>query len=900
MSPAAARPSARYRSAIVISVLAFMLLGFFALGRLPIDLPPSHDAPRLNIRISAPGLTAPISEEKLTLPLEAVLAGVPGVVTMESVTASGSASIDLYLDHRRDIDAVQRDVMARLERARASWPASIDPPSVTLIDHSSASMEFNLTSGTHDPLALRDWVEAEFAKRLRELPGVAAVDIAGGTVREILVMPDQRRLAGYGLSFEDLLQAIRKNPEVDSRAGQLPVKKRTRREPMLSGSLAAVAAVPVVLPDGESIRLSEVARLTLTQESTSTPLRADGAEAVKVTVHRQAQAALSDVVGRVRSHVDWMRANRLIPDGIEIQSLSGRFDEARRPLKKMAYALLIGFVLVLSAAHLLWGRGRRTLMLGVITVASLQGVFIAMALSGMALDVMTLGGLVLGTGLFGGSVMLMFAGTARPTRAPVNGVSPVMAAAVALVAALVPVWFVGGELSALYREFIAVFAGAWLLAALLAWWLVPMFDTRRRGGQAPWNAAVSHAMARLRHSYDGLLRRLLRRAVLGLAVAAVTMAVLGSVLFVKIREAPAQNGPPGQEVVLHIQGPDGAGLSALADDIAQRLGSLPELRQVSHSAQVSREEPMLRMDDERARELGVDIAAVGKALAIALTGITAGHFRDADHRYNVRMRLPPEESDGVATGKILLLGELENRPAVHLRDVATLERVVVPAQIRRHNGKPAIEVTARIASESSPDQAMKTVNATLDGMKLPAGYRLFFGRGGVTAPEKRGPIAPGVSLLLIMAVTTLLYRSPRLGLLITLTAGVTLIGTGAALLSFGMTLSPPVWLGALLLLGISAGHATVWVARCEAPWPRLPWLRRLKQAARYQFGPLFAMVLTAILGMLSLMWINGSASVLHTLVIILATGLLVSLLINLLLTPLLYWLVTRKEQTPKP
>src|SRR3990167_3745695 len=106
-------------------------------------------------------------------------------------------------------------------------------------------MEFNLTSRTHDPLALRDWVETGFAKRLRELPGVATVEITGGTVREILVMPDQRRLAGYGLSFEDLLQAIRKNPEVDSRVSQSPVKKRTRREPMLSGSLAAVAAVPV-------------------------------------------------------------------------------------------------------------------------------------------------------------------------------------------------------------------------------------------------------------------------------------------------------------------------------------------------------------------------------------------------------------------------------------------------------------------------------------------------------------------------------------------------------------------------------------------------------------------------------------------------------------------------------
>ena len=898
MPPAAARPSARYRSVTVFSILAFVLLGFFALGRLPTDLPPSRDAPHLNIRFSAPGLSAPLIEENLIFPAEVALTGLPGVVAMESTIVSGSASIDLRLSQRRDIDAVLRDVLLRLERGRTSWPGSFDPPVVTWIDQSSASLEFNLISRAHDALALRDWIEAEFAKRLRELRGVAAVDVQGGSGREILVMPDQRRLAGYGLSFEDLLQAIRKNPEVDPRASQLPVRKKGRREPILSGSLAAVAAIPVVLPDGESIRLSEVARLVLNQPADPSLLRVDGVEAVKVTVHKQAQTALSDVVEQVRAHVDWMRANQLIPESIEVHSDSGRFDEARKPLKKMVYAFLIGFVLVLSSAHLLWGRGRRTLMLGVITVASLQGVFIAMALSGMALDAMTLGGLVLGTGLFGSSVVMMFEGKGRSTRTSVTSTSPVIASAFALVAALVPVWFVGGELNALYREFVVVFVIAWLLGALLAWWLVPMFDTRRRGGKAQWNMPISHAMARMRHSYDGLLRRLLQKSVLGLTVASVAMAVLGSVLYVKASLPPAQNGLPGQELVLRIQGPNSAGLSALANDITRRLASLPELRQVSHSARVFREELMPHMDDERAHQAGVDIAGVGRALAIATTGVPTGSFRDADHHYSVRMRLPPEDSGSVATGKILLLGELANRPAVHLRDVATLERVVVPAQIRHYDGKPAIEITAQIASESLTDQLLMKVRATVGTVSLPSGYQLFFGRNAKSAPENQGLIAAGISVLLIMAMAIWLYRSLRLALLITLTAGITLAGTVVVLQIFGMPLSTPVWVGALLLLGISAGHATALVTRCEALSPDLHLLRRLELAARYQFGLLFTMVLTAILGMLFLIWVNSSASVLHTMVFVLATGLLVSLLVNLFLTPLLYRLISHKEQTP--
>lgn len=889
MPPAAARPSARYRSVVVVLLLAFLLLGVFALGRLPVDLPPSRDAPRLNLRISAPGLIAPVLEQQLTQRLERALAGVPGVAAMDSITTSGEISIDLSLNHRRDIDRVQRAVMARLEQTATPWPALIDAPTLVLGDGVSKVAEFTLTSGTRDALALRDWIEAGFAKRLRELPGVATVDIEGGMVREILVLPDQRRLAGYGLSFEDLLQAIRRNPEADPQSRAAPVKGRSRREPVQSGNLAAVAALPVMLPGGETIYLSEVAGLMLSH-APEAALRVDGAEAVKVTVVKQPRAALSEVAEEVRAHVDWMRANRLIPEGIEIHSFVSQLDAARKPLRKMAYAFLIGFVLVLVVAHLLWGSGRRTLMLGVIIVAAMQGVFIALALSGAALDVMTLGGLVLGTGLFGGTAMLLFEGRAQP--APAHGVNPVHAAAVAMVMALVPAWFAGGELSAVYRELILVFGGAWLLAALLALWLVPMFDSRRRRqASAPWHAAAGHAISGMRQSYDRLLRRLLRHAVPALLVAVLVLAALTTTVFMKGREMSAPIELPGREILLRLQGRDGAELTALADDIVQRLGKLPGLCQTSHSAQMTREEWLPRLDEERARELGVDLGLVGKALAIAATGIPAGSFRDADRRYNVRMRLPPEEdADGIAAGNILLLGELEQRPAVHLRDVATLERVVVPARMRRHNGTPEIEITALLAEGYSSEQLMTEADSLLDKVKFPSGYQLMLGRGGDTARNTNGLMALALAVLLVFVAQAWLHRSLRPALAITLAGGATVVGTAAALLLSGMPVSPPVWLGALVLFGIAAGHAATLAAARDKP--------HLRQIARHPFRPLFSMVLAAFLGMLSLMWVNGSVSGLHILITVLLTGLPISLLINLLLTPLLYWMFLRQEQTP--
>jgi multidrug efflux pump subunit AcrB len=214
----------------------------------------------------------------------------------------------------------------------------------------------------------------------------------------------------------------------------------------------------------------------------------------------------------------------------------------------------------------------------------------------------------------------------------------------------------------------------------------------------------------------------------------------------------------------------------------------------------------------------------------------------------------------------------------------------VPARIHRHNGIPEIEITALLADAYSPEQMMTEIDALLDKVELPSGYQLMPGRGGDAARNYSGMMAFLLAVFLVFAAQALLHRSLRLALPITLAAGATVVGTGAVLLLSGMPLSPPVWLGALMLFGIAAGHAATLAAACET--------RHLRQIARHQFRPLFAMVLTAILGMLSLMWVNGGVSVWHILIIVLLTGLPISLLINLLLTPLLYWLFLRKEQTP--
>ena len=128
MPPAAVRPSSRHRFLVVLATLTVLLSGFFALGRLPIDLLPAHEAPHLLVRVSVPGVSASVIEEKITRRLEQTLTGTAGVTSIESVTTSGGAVIDLPLQHRRDMEAAQQNMTLRLDQAKSFWPASVEPP----------------------------------------------------------------------------------------------------------------------------------------------------------------------------------------------------------------------------------------------------------------------------------------------------------------------------------------------------------------------------------------------------------------------------------------------------------------------------------------------------------------------------------------------------------------------------------------------------------------------------------------------------------------------------------------------------------------------------------------------------------------------------------------------------
>jgi multidrug efflux pump len=357
------------------------------------------------------------------------------------------------------------------------------------------------------------------------------------------------------------------------------------------------------------------------------------------------------------------------------------------------------------------------------------------------------------------------------------------------------------------------------------------------------------------------------------------------------------------KIVLRIQGPEFTQLSEIGDRVQNRLRQLPNTGEVNHSAAALIEMPVLRMDEERARNLGINIIEAGRALAIGVSGIYAGSFRDAEHRYDIRLRLNADKARRAPDlGRILLRGELDNRSAVYLQDVATIEQAAVPARLARYNGSPAVEVSIIPENDAATDQLLDQVREALKNIQPPSGYRLSY-----AVPEEiplrhsDGLQGLGWALLGVFIATALLCRSLYIATLVTLSACFALGGAAAALLLFGLPVSPAAWLAAQILIGITASYAVAPALYLQALARHGIALRtRVTRSARQQFRPLLAMTLLGILGMLPLLWTNSESVNFQPIVIIIATGLVFSFIAASLVVFLLYFTIPGKAQNHQP
>jgi len=588
--------SIRHPVGVSVIALAVIVLGVFALSRLSIDLHPHIIYPEIRVRVLSPGVPATVMEDQFTRQLEEQLAITEDAIGVQSRTSEGAVSVELSFEYGKDIDIALRDASTRLDRAKRFLPDTPDPPIIYKRDPSQIPVqEFVVSSPLRDPVELRSWVDDVFSKWFINLPGVAAAEVGGGLIREIQILPDQQRLAGVGLSMQDVIDALQRGNREDP-AGRL---KMSRQE--LSGRISGrftsgeqSAELPRQLGDGDVIHLQEVAEIIDTHEDERLRVRVNGIPGIKLSIQKQPTANTVAVVDVVKERMDWLRQQELLPEDIEIRSVSDESVYIRQALSNSTMAAASGALLAMLVVYLFLGNLRRTLIIGSAIPIAIMVTFVIMGMGGLTLNIMTLGGLALGVGLIVDNTIVMLENIYRHQSkgeadldAGIHAAQEVNSAIVAStstnLAAVLPFLFIGGLTGLLFRELIFTISAAILASLVIALTLVPALAAKVHSVErSRVRRAVDGALRWLQERYAGVVAGVLRFPVLVILAFVLMLAAALQVFFADGAEVFLPDMDDGR-VSVNISTDPGVTLDEMDNSvqiIEQLLAQQPEVEQV--------------------------------------------------------------------------------------------------------------------------------------------------------------------------------------------------------------------------------------------------------------------------------------------------------------------------------
>lgn len=478
-----------------VSMLALtvVVIGFFALEKLGVDLLPHIIYPEIRVSVRDPGVPARIMEDQVTRQIEEQLSITEGAIAVQSTSSEGSSRISLSFPYGTDIDIALRDASTRLDRAKRFLPDSIDPPIIYKRDPSQIPvMEIAIRSDSRDPVKLREWVDYNFSRWFINLPGVAAAEIGGGNIREIQIIVDQERLAHFGMTLAELKNKIRLN-NIEAPTGRLstPSQEFNTRTSGRFNSIEDIRNLPISSTRDlkSTIRLRDIAQVLDTQEDERLRVRLNGYDAIKLSIQKQPQANTVAVVDAVKQQLNWLNKQKLLPEDISLSTISDQSVFVRYALKNASIAVISGAILAMLVVYLFLGSFKRTLIIGSAIPLAILFTFIIMSLSGLTLNIMTLGALALGVGLLVDSTIIMLENITRHQQlgenrddASVHAAQEINSAIVAStstnLAAILPFLFISGLTGLLFSELVFVLTSAILASLLVALTLVPSLGSQ--------------------------------------------------------------------------------------------------------------------------------------------------------------------------------------------------------------------------------------------------------------------------------------------------------------------------------------------------------------------------------------------------------------------------------------
>jgi HAE1 family hydrophobic/amphiphilic exporter-1 len=462
---------------------ALVVLGWFSYRQLGLDLMPRTDSPTVNVRASLPGASAEEVETSITKPIEGSVNTINGIDELRCSSNQGNGNCTITFNLERDIEAATQDVRDHVATVR--FPRDTDPAVVSKSDPDSAPVLTLVVFSNRSPKEITQIADLQIKQVLETVQDVGEVQFFGRR-REIRVLLDPTRLQAYGLSVDQIGQAIgRQNTEIPGGTfiqGASEISMRT------TGRLRNVADFEKVVlsynnANGAAITLGDVARVTDANEEVRNQTRLDGENAISMQIRKQSGTNTVAVVDRVMERVARIQAT--LPSDIKIKATRDQSKFIRKSFEEILLHLVVGGLLAAFVVFLFIRNIRVTIIAGLAIPISIIGTFTAMRALGFTLNNMTMLALSLATGIVIDDAIVVLENIFRyveekgatPFEAAIKGTAEiglaVMATTLSLVVIFVPVAFMTGQIGKYFYSFGLTAAVAILLSMFVSFTLTP-------------------------------------------------------------------------------------------------------------------------------------------------------------------------------------------------------------------------------------------------------------------------------------------------------------------------------------------------------------------------------------------------------------------------------------------
>lgn len=994
----------------VMTILLYILVvvfGFYSFQNLPLALMPSMEVPAAVVYATYPGAGPEDIEQQVTKKLEGAVAGLSGLDTLQSTSSENMAMLVIQFTNHTDMDQAMTDLRDKVAQVKSQLPDDASDPTVMSIDIDSMPVVQVALRG-NDLASLQSIAEDEIQPALERLDGVASVDISGGYEQEIAVHTDASRLKGYNLTISSIGQQLGADNiaipggELDNGSQTLAV--RTDGE---YSSIDDVKNALISLPAGGTVRLSQIADVSMQPKDQDAISKVDGEECIILSVNKQSGSNTAQIAELAKAEFDSLLKSN---DSLQWNIVMDQSDYINMTVDNAIQNIWMGVLFAAIVLFLFLRDFGATMAVTIAMPCCILFTFLIMNVLGITLNMMSLGGITLGVGMIvdNSIVVLENIFTYRAdgydrmdacTKGTGEVIGAVIASTLTTVAVFLPIALSGGMAGMMFKEFCITIVALLLSSLIISVTLVPLLcyfllgSTKQKSVKPQGSGATPITEKPLSRAYRSSLNFLITHRWAGIAltlviciVSVLSVSQAGMELIPEMDEGQVSvtvsmpNGSTMEDtaaiedriaaiavdtipeleqiyystgsstsimssssgasvtislvdldqrdrssadiakqlrrdlqdiagceltvstsstmsmstdsdISVELTGDDYDQLAETADDLANRIGALPDAINVESSAGEQTPRVAVKINRENASRFGLSATAIGGLVRGELTGSTATTLRMNGEEYDVTVAGDEDVATSLDALRSMQIPTMTGG-TVPLSMVADVYTELSPQSIVRKNQKETVTITGE--SESGDSNAIKAaVDDIVAKYELPDGVEV--GEGDTAASqiaETTGTLmlALAVAIMLVYFILATQFNSFSLPIAIMLILPIGLLGSMILLWPTGNHVSMVALLGVIILAGTVVNSSIVLIdytlqRRQRGEDKNTAILNACPRRVR----PVLMTAMTTILGLVPMVCSSGEGSeMMKPMGVVMMTGMVISTIATLFITPVYY------------